>query len=198
MCGHFNYFDFREVMTGMEELLELKRRLSGERPESWDNFPDIGLYKDQVVTYMQRQLISFSDEEQLTSAMINNYIKDRLLPRADGKKYNKEHLARLTEILVLKQVLSVKNAGVLLESELEGSDQERFYDKFRTILDEALTEISGLIDCDWDYEALSDAALKLAITSYARKLACERLLDIIISKREAGLSKRAEKPQDDK
>lgn len=182
----------------MEELLELKQRLSDDRPESWGNFPDIGLYKDQVVTYMQRQLISFSDEEQLTSAMINNYIKDKLLPRANGKKYNKEHLARLTEILVLKQILSVKNAGVLLESELEGSDQERFYEKFRAILDEALTEISGLIDPDWDCEALSDAALKLAISSYARKLACERLLDIIISKREVELSKRVEKPQDSK
>ena len=59
----------------MERVVELKERLNRERPVAWDDLPDISLYKDQVVSYMQRQLISFEEEAQLTSAMINNYIK---------------------------------------------------------------------------------------------------------------------------
>ena len=42
----------------MDELKELKERLSQERPAQWRDLPDIGLYMDQVVSYMPRQLIS--------------------------------------------------------------------------------------------------------------------------------------------
>ena len=57
----------------MKELKQLKETLTNERPASWKEFPDIGLYKDQVVTYVSRQLVRFDDEEPITSAMINNY-----------------------------------------------------------------------------------------------------------------------------
>ena len=92
-----------------EKLGQLKQKLATERPVKWSEFPDIGLYKDQVLSYMYRQLINFEEGGQLTSAMVNNYIKDGLLPRADGKKYSREHLAGLTRV-PLKQVLSV-NTG---------------------------------------------------------------------------------------
>jgi hypothetical protein len=70
----------------MEKLEQLKERLSSERPVSWSEFPDIGLYMDQILSYMHRQLINFEGDGQITSAMVNNYIKDKLLLRADGKK----------------------------------------------------------------------------------------------------------------
>ena len=70
----------------MEELRELKDRLNQERPASWDALPDIALYMDQIISYMPRQLIRYDESEHLTSAMVNNYIKDGLLPRglSDG------------------------------------------------------------------------------------------------------------------
>ena len=98
----------------MEELEELKKRLEEERPMVWDGFPDIGLYMDQVISYVSRQLITYDGGETLTPAMVNNYIKDGLLPRADGKKYARTHLAYLTAICALKQVLSVKETRALL------------------------------------------------------------------------------------
>ena len=82
----------------MEELEELKRRLEEDRPMVWDSFPDIGLYMDQVISYISRQLISHDGGESLTPAMVNNYIKDGLLPRAEGKKYSKTHLGYLTAV----------------------------------------------------------------------------------------------------
>lgn len=69
---------------------------------------------DQLISYMPRQLIHYGEGEALTSAMVNNYIKDGALPRADGKRYSRTHLAYLTAICALKQVLSVKDAGALL------------------------------------------------------------------------------------
>ena len=98
----------------MEELEELKNRLEQQRPAPWEALPDLNLYMDQVIGYMPRQLIRYGEEEWLTSAMVNNYIKDGLLPRAEGKRYSRTHLAYLTAICALKQVLPVKDAGMLV------------------------------------------------------------------------------------
>ena len=182
----------------MEELKQLKEKLVADRPVSWVEFPDIGLYKDQVVSYMHRQLINFEGDGQITSAMINNYIKDKLLPRTDGKKYSQEHLAGLTEICLLKQVLSVRDIGLLTHQELDKGDPERFYTKFREILDKALTNTAEQIDPNWEIEAISDIALRLAISSYCDKLACERLLDIIRSKMLYEEQKKPDKKADKK
>ena len=178
----------------MKELEQLKEKLAAERPVSWTEFPDIGLYKDQVVSYMLRQLISFEDSGLITSAMLNNYIKDKLLPRADGKKYSREHLAGLTEICILKQVLSVNHTGLLLHEELDKSDPEIFYTKFRQILDRELVRTSEQIDPDWEAGELSDMALRLAVSSYCEKLACERLLEIIMIKENIVLNEEQKKP----
>lgn len=182
----------------MEELEQLKDKLAVERPVSWAEFPDIGLYKDQIVSYMHRQLINFEGDGQITSAMVNNYIKDRLLPRADGKKYSREHLAGLTEICLLKQVLSVRDTGLLLHQELEEGDHEKFYSKFRQILDKALTETAEQINPNWEVEALSDMALRLATYSYCDKIASERLVEIIRSKVLSEEQKKPDKKPDKK
>ena len=146
----------------MEELEELKERMSQERPVDWDAFPDLGLYMDQIISYMPRQLIRFDDREALTSAMVNNYIKDGLLARANGKKYGKEHLAYLTALCALKQVLSVKDAALLLDAAAEGQEPQALYAQFLEELDRALDVTAGSLDASDREEDLPDLAMALA------------------------------------
>ncbi len=181
-----------------EKLEQLKEKLTKERPVKWPEFPDLALYKDQVLSYMYRQLINFEGDGQLTSAMINNYIKDGLMPRSDGKKYSREHLAGLTEICLLKQVLSVRDTGFLIKQELSDGDHTQFYTKFIQILDSCLKETAGLIDAKWDMEALSDMTLRLAISSYCDKLACERLIEIMRTSLLSEEKKKMDKKPDKK
>ena len=190
--------DQKEMDKVKEKLVQLKQKLASERPVEWDEFPDIGLYKDQVLSYMFRQLINFEEGGQLTSAMVNNYIKDGLLPRADGKKYSREHLAGLTEICLLKQVLSVKDTGFLLKHVQKGRDHEAFYMDFIEILDEALNYTAGKLDTEWDLEALPDIALRLAISSYCDKLACERLISIMQQAVDTNVQKKNDRKQERK
>lgn len=166
-----------------EELIELKRRLSEERPQEWDAFPDIGLYMDQIISYMPRQLIHFGDGETLTSAMVNNYIKDGMLPRAEGKRYSRTHLAYLTAICALKQVLSVKDTNLLIAAGVEVKEPEPLYDYFRQELDTALRETASAIPEDAAEQDLPKLAFCLALRSYADKLACERILDVLQERR---------------
>ncbi len=174
----------------MEELKELKGRMETQRPADWDDLPDLSLYMDQVIGYMPRQLIRYGGEEWLTSAMVNNYIKDGLLPRAEGKRYSKIHLAYLTEICALKQVLPVKDAGLLAGRRGQEAAAEA-YAEFQGELDRALKEAAGRLDAGCGEEDLSRLALELALQSYGYKLACQRVLELI--RGDEGQSKKSKK-----
>ena len=169
----------------MEELKELKQRLTEERPAAWEELPDIALYMDQLIAYMPRQLIRFEEGDALTSAMVNNYSKDGLLPRADGKRYSQEHLASLTVICALKKVLSLKEMSVLLAAARDGAESNRgLYDRFRAALDAALADTAQRVEEDTPEEELSDLALALALRSYADQLACARVVELLRQRRQ--------------
>ena len=163
----------------MKELEELKERMATQRPESWDQLPDLALYMDQLISYMPRQLIRFEEGDALTAAMVNIYIKDGLLPRAEGKRYGKEHLAWLTVICALKSVISMREMGVLFGAIDNQSEVEERYNVLLQELDRALNQVAQPLDADVGEEALVPLALRLALDSYASKLACQRVLAIL-------------------
>ena len=163
----------------MEELAELKRQLAEQRPDGWDKLPDIPLYMDQVVGYLARQMVSVGDGDALTSAMINNYIKDGLVERANGKKYGQEHLAYLTAITALKQVMSVREMKVLTTVGREMRAPQRQYEYFCQYLDRAMADAAAGIDEDIDGQELPKLVLDLALRGYAYSLACHRALAVL-------------------
>lgn len=163
----------------MALLAQLEEQLSQDRPERWEDLPDIPLYMDQVVSYLGRQLIGFGRGDTLTSAMVNNYIKDGLVPRAQGKKYGREHLAYLTVVAAVKQVLSVRDMGVLLQAVDQPLEPQSLYAEFREDLDRALSETLEHIRRFSERENLPALALALALRSYADALACRRIVELL-------------------
>ena len=126
---------------------ELRRKLREDRPVSWEQMPDFALYMDQVLNYMDRQVIRFEEDDRLTSAMINNYTKNGLVPRAGGKKYGREHLAYLTVICILKRVMSTRDMDLLIRQELRGRRSVKDgYDAFLASLDKALLITAGELE----------------------------------------------------
>ena len=178
----------------MDELQNLKTRMEQERPAPWKDLPDIALYMDQLISYMPRQLIRFDQGPVLTSAMVNNYIKDGLLPRAEGKRYSKVHLAYLTEICALKQILPVKDAG-LLAGHRGQEEAEEAYAAFREELDRALGETAQRLDTEREKEELPRLALALALRSYADKLACQRIIELIRGEEDEGKKSKKERKE---
>lgn len=140
----------------------------------YDGFPDIELYMDQVLDFLTRSRTSFRDEK-LSSAMVNNYIKAEILPRARGKKYSREHLVQLAVIIRLKQVLSVKDTGALIKANKLDKTDEEFFDGFRNTVGECYGEIvSKIKDSD---QSAANLAMGLAVQSYVYKVACEYFID---------------------
>ena len=170
----------------MLDLNELRQRLETQRPVPWDQLPDFALYMDQVLSYMDRQVIRFGDDDALTAAMVNNYTKSGLVPRAEGKKYNREHLAYLTAICILKRVLSAKDIDLLFREELRDQRPvEEGYEAFRASLDSALSLTAAEMADRTGEDSLADAAIHFALLSYAAGVASSRYVAALRERQEA-------------
>lgn len=101
----------REREKGMLEAVALSPALS---LPAWEALPDLGLYMDQVIVLMERAFDGVLPEGEITRSMVNNYVKQRLIPRPEGKKYAREHLALLMMIGILKQALTMEEIAALL------------------------------------------------------------------------------------
>lgn len=80
-------------------------------------FPNIDLYMDQVLTFMNQKLEwskRYDDDKIMTKTMINNYAKNHLLPAPEKKKYSKEHLLVLLFIYYFKNILSIGDIQSIL------------------------------------------------------------------------------------
>ena len=170
----------------MEDLTELRQRLRTQRPVPWEQLPDFALYMDQVLSYMDRQVIRFDEDDGLTSAMVNNYTKSGLVPRAAGKKYNREHLAYLTAICVLKQVMSTRDMDLLIKEELQGDRPiADGYAAFCASLDKALNIAADEMEDRTGDDELADAAIHFALMSYAAGVASSRYVSLLRQRKQA-------------
>ena len=148
------------------ENREALARMEAYRPVPWDRIPDLGLYMDQVITFISRMYEPLYGEDvrgRLSAPMINNYVKGKLVPRPAGKKYSREQIALLAMIVALKQVSSMEDIRRMLlirEDETVEHLYTDFCDRFsRAIRAVALGEA---VDCSGmtsprDYAILASA-----------------------------------------
>ena len=170
----------------MSDLTDLQERLRTQRPVEWEQLPDFALYMDQVLSYMDRQFIRFDEDDTLTAAMVNNYTKSGLVPRAEGKKYSREHLAYLTAICILKRVMSTRDMDLLIHEELQGSHSvESGYNAFCASLDKALNITVDEMESRPAGDSLADAAIHFALLSYAAGVASSRYVALLRQQKEA-------------
>ena len=169
----------------MSDLTDLQERLRTQRPVEWEQLPDFALYMDQVLSYMDRQFIRFDEDDTLTAAMVNNYTKSGLVPRAEGKKYSREHLAYLTAICILKRVMSTRDMDLLIHEELQGSHSvESGYNAFCASLDKALNITVDEMESRPAGDSLADAAIHFALLSYAAGVASSRYVALLRQQKE--------------
>ena len=114
----------------------------------WNELPNVDLYLDQVVTFINSSLNSFilsnvsnsskTENQVLTKTMINNYVKNKLIEPPKKKKYSQVQLAKLFVICILKQVYSMNDIKDLINIALQHSDIKIAYNSFCDQFEEAL------------------------------------------------------------
>lgn len=106
--------------------------------------PRIELYLDQVLSIVSSELAFMyaPGERVVTGAMVNNYVKQRVVPAPVRKRYARRHLATLLFVCAFKQVLSIEQIRVLLALAAEADiDSTRAYDDMIGLFEETLREL---------------------------------------------------------
>ena len=106
---------------------------------TYEEIPDIGLYLDQVVKYINSYFEAFP-EMNVTASMLTNYVKLKLVKRVNKKTYVRDQIAAFIFINMAKTVLSMDNIRLLLSF----SEEETFetqYNQFRELMLEVLKSL---------------------------------------------------------
>lgn len=167
-----------------EKLLRWERFLGSFQLPSWNDLPRIALYMDQVIGLINQYLGFFvfdpEGEKLLTPSMVNNYVKQRLLPPPVKKKYDRKHIALLIMICTLKQSLGMAAVSSMLppdDEELIRAEYERFTASYlrisRYVVQQAKESAAPIFDPKSDTGAeVNDLVIGAAVAaSFARLLA---------------------------
>lgn len=99
---------------------------------AYNDIPDLGLYMDQVLTLMNQYLAPLTTEDSengaITAAAINNYVRMKVMPAPEKKKYGRIHIAYLIIICTLKQAISISDIQKLIPGDLSEKDMRELYD----------------------------------------------------------------------
>ncbi|HFU4465990.1 TPA: DUF1836 domain-containing protein [Streptococcus suis] len=98
----------------------------------WHELPDLDLYLDQVLLYVNQSTNSSEllEQKSLTASMINNYVKHKQIEKPIKKKYQKQQVARLIALTILKNVFSIQEISQTLHLLLQLSNSETLYNHF--------------------------------------------------------------------
>ena len=106
------------------------------------DLPQMGLYLDQTVQYVNSYFRTFCGVE-LTSSMVSNYVKKGILSHPVRKKYARDQIASLMYIAVSKTVLSIENIDTLFKMQREHCSAGTAYDIFCEELEASLSVVFG-------------------------------------------------------
>ena len=164
-----------------------------------DDIPNIDLYMDQVTTYLNDKFANTKRHEYdklMTKTMINNYVKSRLLPSPEKKKYTKDHMMVLIMIYFFKNIISINDVNKLITPLLdsyfhnEEIPLENIINTFLTfakqcnLTDTILTEYNECREIfkdanvkDKEYLETMGLITMLSYDTFVRKIVIEKLID---------------------
>ena len=103
------------------ESTKIAINLASYRCPRYDDFPNFGLYAKQVIEFLDKHLSIFlvpTEEKLLTTTMINNYVKQKIVSAPVNKKYDRDQIIHLFVISILKQVLTISEIAKLLRLQI--------------------------------------------------------------------------------
>lgn len=113
------------------KLRRWEKYLDDFRLPRWEEIPNLGLYMEQV-TVLLREYLDYlppelKDEQFITAATINNYVRIKVMPEPVKRRYYRVHIAYLIIILTLKQSLSIALIQKVIPMGLSEEEVEHIY-----------------------------------------------------------------------
>ena len=131
----------RRPELGEEQMEALAERMRSVHISRVSEMPRIELYLDQLLTIVSDELgfMAVPGETLVTGSMVNNYVKQGVIPAPRKKRYTRRHVASLLFVCALKRVFSIAQARELAALIWgSGLDLEALYDRTCAALEAAL------------------------------------------------------------
>ena len=115
------------------KLIRWEHYLNNYKLPAWKELPDIGLYMDQVIALLGQYLdfIPMEDsKDKPVTPTINNYVRLKVMPAPEKRKYYRVHIAFLIMIFTLKQGISINGLQQLLPSTADEEEIKNFYTSY--------------------------------------------------------------------
>ena len=166
-------------MSKSKDLNELNNKEINEfHIPRWEELPNIDLYLDQLVTLLEQYLepyIGTKDGTIITKTMINNYVKQQIILAPEKKKYNKNHIALLFVVCVLKQIYSINDINELVKLAIKNKSIQFSYNSFCDELEKAVRLTFNQEDYSVEENLTYEKRLLKSVTlSFAHKLYVEK------------------------
>lgn len=148
---------------------------------TYQQIPDVGLYLDQTVKYIN-QIYEPLPNVEITSSMVSNYVKKDVIDHPVKKMYSRDQICYLLFIVLGKLVLSIDNIQLLFESQKKVYDEETAYEYLRMELENVLHYVFGLkSELDYIGHTVTDEKMMLrhTIMSIAHKIHLELCFEAI-------------------
>ena len=132
----------------------------------WKEIPNIDLYLDQVLLYVNQvcEPISSESDKGLTASMVNNYVKHGYLTKPEKKKYQRHQIARLIAITTLKSVFSIQEIAQTLNTLQTETNSEQLYNAFVDYMNEGIDPENPIIQTSCQTVKLYYQTLDLILT----------------------------------
>lgn len=158
-----------------EKLYETLREF---RLPSFNEIPDVGLYLDQVVKYINSFLKDFP-EMHVTPSMVSNYVKLKIISGPHKKTYSREQISGFFFIVCVKTVLSMDQIRDCLSMVPTFESAEEAYTLFR----EKMLGVLNLIDTstydpEMDPRNETEAALENIVIAVSHKMYLDRYFEL--------------------
>ena len=117
-----------------QKLMRWEGFVAGYALPTWESIPDFGLYMDQVITLLSQHLYYLPQEdhseELVTPTAINNYVRLKIMPAPEKKRYRRIHLAYLFMICTLKQTITIAQVQKIIPVGLEEEEIKQLYSNY--------------------------------------------------------------------
>jgi len=158
----------------------------------WEDIPDLGLYMEQVIVLLKQYLDylppELKEEQFITAATINNYVRMKVMPGPEKKRYYRVHIAYLIIICSLKQGMSLALIQKIIPNEISEEQVKEIYESFqkrhRTSADYFTAQIRLLAGKilnhpdapDYAVENVTDLIIESAVAGTFSRMLAEKLL----------------------
>ena len=119
-------------------MTQVEQTLRQFRMPRYHEIPDVGLYLEQVVKYINDALSPMAQAE-MTGSMISNYVKKDLITNPVKKQYDRDQIGYLFFIAMAKSVLSLDALTLMMSIQRKTYQSEKAYNYFCCELENVLT-----------------------------------------------------------